>query len=56
MDQYTFMYVEVSSEVFQSIGQVVLLTIFPNLNDVRRSIVLYLHISRVMWSPLLMIS
>ena len=50
------MYVEVSSELFQSIGQVVLLTIFPNLNDVRRSIVLYLHISRVMWSPLLMIS
>ena len=55
MDQYTFMYVEVSSELFQSIGQVVLLTIFPNLNDVQRSIVFYLHISRVMWSPLLMI-
>ena len=49
------MYVEVSSELFQSIGQVVLLTIFPNLNDVQRSIVFYLHISRVMWSPLLMI-
>ena len=54
-DQYTFMYVEVSSELFQSIAQVVLLTIFPNLNDVRRSIVFYLYISRVMWSPLLMI-
>ena len=50
------MYVEVSSELFQSIAQVVLLTIFPNLNDVRRSIVFYLHISRVIWSSLLMIS
>ena len=56
MDQYTFMYVDVSSEVFQSIGQVVLLTIFFMLYEVPRSIVFDLHISRVIWSPLRMIS